>query len=226
MNAIVKWVGLIVLLAGLFAAYRFLPIAQWVENFRQWIEGLGAAAWIIFIAVYAIAVICMVPGSLLTLAAGVAFGLWGFPIVLAGAIIGATGAFLLARYAFRNSVQKRIGENRTFSAIDGAIADEGWKVVGLMRLSPAIPFSLQNWLLGLTSVNLGSYVLASFFGMMPGTLLYVWIGSLGGSAAEGEGSTIKYAFFAVGILATLLVTWIIGKKASAKLNEHGVAEKS
>ena len=106
-------------------------------------------------------------------------------------------------------------------AIDAAIAEEGWKVVGLLRLSPAVPFSAQNWILGATRVDFWPYLAATFVGIMPGTLLYVWITSLG---AGGGGGAAKWTFFAIGIAATLAVTVLVGRKARAKLAKHGLAE--
>ena len=210
--------------AALFAAYSFLPVQEWMESFRAWIEELGPLGWAIFIVAYALACLVLFPGSLLTLAAGVAWGLWGFPLVVVGATIGAGLAFLAGRYFAQERVEKMIADRPKLRAVNAAIEEEGWKTVGLLRLSPAVPFSLQNWVLGATSVGFVPYILATFFGIMPGSLLYVWIGSLGGEAGSGGGSTAKYAFFAIGILATLVVTILVGRKARQKLEEHGVAE--
>jgi uncharacterized membrane protein YdjX (TVP38/TMEM64 family) len=222
------WLKIIVglaVIAGLFAAYSALPVAEWIEAFRDWTEEQGPVGWIVFILVYAFAVTALVPGSFLTLAAGVAFGLWGFPLVVTGATLGAAMSFLAGRYLVRNRVRQTIQERPKLRAIDAAIGEDGWKIVGLLRLSPLVPFSLQNWVFGATSVSFWPYFLASLFGIMPGTLLYVWIGSLGGAAAGGgEASTLKYVFFGVGILATLVVTVLVGRKANAKLKEHGVAD--
>ena len=114
-----------------------------------------------------------------------------------------------------------------FKAVNEAIKEEGWKVVGLMRFSPAVPFSLQNWLFGVTKVGFFPYILATFFGIMPGTLLYVWIGSIGASVGSSdETSTAKIAFLVIGIIATLIVTIFIGKKAKAKLEVHGLDKES
>ncbi len=132
-------------------------------------------------------------------------------------------SFLAGRYLFRNQVEKALGHRPLYKALNEAIKEEGWKVVGLMRFSPALPFSLQNWLFGVTKVGFFPYILATFFGIMPGTLLYVWIGSIGGAAASGdETSTAKIAFLVIGIIATLVVTVFIGKKAKAKLEIHGL----
>ena len=217
----IKWASYGAIFIGIILAYQLLPIDVWTNNFKIWVEGLGPIGWFITILAYALATTALVPGSILTIAAGIAFGLWAFPIVIVGATIGAGIAFLCGRYFAHNKVQKIINERPKFKAIDNSIKDEGWKVVGLMRLSPAIPFNLQNWLFGATSVGFWPYILATFFGIMPGSLLYVWIGSLGGSAAlGGDTSTAKYVLFGIGILATLAVTWIVSKKATKKLNKY------
>ncbi len=215
-------IGLIVAaLAALAAAYALLPVQVWSDAFRGWLEDLGAIGWVAFVVVYAIATLALVPGSLLTVAGGLAFGLWAFPLVIAGATLGAALAFLAGRHLVRNRVSARIEASPKLRAIDAAIAEEGWKVVGLLRLSPALPFSAQNWILGATRVDFWPYLAATFVGIMPGTLLYVWIASLG---AGGGGGAAKWTFFAVGIAATLAVTLLVGRKARAKLAEHGLAE--
>lgn len=221
-----RWALGLAALAGIVAAYALLPVAEWIEMFRAWIESLGPVGWFVFMAVYAVAVFALVPGSFLTLAAGVAFGLWGFPLVAGGAIMGAALAFLAGRYLVRDRVRAAISERPRLRAIDTAIGEEGWKIVALMRLSPLVPFSLQNWVFGATSVGFLPYFLATSFGILPGTLLYVWIGSLGGAAASAEDAdSLKFVFFGIGILATLIVTVLVGRKASAKLKEHGLGEE-
>ena len=212
---------------GVIAAYSALPVAEWIEMFRAWVEAVGPVGWVVFALFYAFAVLALVPGSFITLAAGLAFGLWGFPVVVVGATLGAGMAFLAGRYLVRERVRSTIESRPKLRAVDAAIGEEGWKIVALMRFSPLVPFSLQNWVFGATSVGFWPYLISTFLGIMPGTLLYVWIGSLGGAAAGGEeASTLKYVFFGVGILATLVVTLIVGRKANAKLKEHGVADDS
>ncbi len=206
-------------LVALIVAYRMLPLQEWITAFQGWVQGFGVLGWFIFIVVYAVTAFLLVPGSFLTLAAGVIWGLGGFPIVVAGATLGSAMSFLAARHLFHDKVQVKVKDYPRFRAVNDAIGEEGWKVVGLLRLSPALPFSLQNWFLGVTPVGFWPAQIATFFGIMPGTLLYVWIGSLGGSAASGETSALKYVVFGVGILATLVVTWFVTKKAQAKLKE-------
>ncbi len=216
-----KWGAVSLIAVGLIAASFFLPVQAWAQAYRDWLQGLGTAGWIAFLVIYALATAALVPSAILTIAAGLAYGLWGFPLVVLGAVAGAGIAFLASRHLLRDRVQRAMKERPRFRAVDAAINEDGWIVVGLLRLSPAIPFSLQNWVLGVISVEFWPYIMATAVGILPGTLLYVWLGSLGGSAASGETSTARIAFFAAGILATLIITIVVGRKAKAKLNEHG-----
>lgn len=219
-----RWLVIGLFVALFAAAYAFLPISEWLTAFQNWVQGFGALGWVIFILVYAITVFFLIPGSIMTIGAGVAYGLWGFPLVIAGATLGSAISFLAARYVFHDRVQAKIAEYPRFAAVNAAIRDEGWKVVGLLRLSPALPFSLQNWFLGLTSVGFWQSQIATFFGIMPGTLLYIWISSLGGEAAAGGGdaSLARYLALGVGLVATLAVTILVTKKAQQKLKEFSV----
>ena len=211
----------IAVLAAIVFAYRMLPLQEWITNFQNWVQGFGVLGWFIFIAVYALTTFMLVPGSFLTLAAGVIWGLWAFPIVVIAATLGSALSFLAARYMFFKRVQEKVAEYPRFNAVNRAIGDEGWKVVGLLRLSPALPFSLQNWFLGITPVGFWPSQIATSFGITPGTLLYIWIGSLGGEAATGDSnsSLLRYLALGVGLIATLAVTILVARKAQAKLKE-------
>jgi len=213
----------VAVLALIIVGYRLLPLQEWITSFQEWVKGFGVLGWFIFIVVYALTSFALLPGSFLTLAAGVIWGLWGFPIVVVGATLGSAMSFLAARFWFHDKVQHKVEAYPKFKAVNEAIGDEGWKVVGLLRLSPALPFSLQNWFLGITPVGFWPSQIATFFGIMPGTLLYVWIGSLGGAAAGDDMSIAKYVVGGLGILATLVVTIIVTKKANAKLKEYDVS---
>lgn len=223
-----RWIGAGAVVLGLFAAWTFLPLSAWLESFTGWIEGLGLWGAALFAAVYAVATVLLVPGSVLTLGAGVTYGLWGFPVVAVGATVGAMLAFLVGRYAARRRVEARLANDRRFRAVDQAVEDEGWKIVALLRLSPLLPFNLQNYLYGITKVRFLPYSLATFFGILPGTLMYVYFGAAGraaltGGEDSGDG-TLTWIFFAVGLLATVAATVLVAKKAKAKLDDIGVAE--
>jgi uncharacterized membrane protein YdjX (TVP38/TMEM64 family) len=198
-------------------------VGGYVEPFRAWVEGLGAVGPLVFGLAYAGAVVAFVPGSALTLAAGAIFGLaTGAVTVFLAAVVGSSAAFLIARYAARGAVETRIAANPKFAAIDRAVGREGRKIAFLLRLSPAIPFTLLNYALGLTRVGFGDYLLASL-GMIPGTILYVYLGALAGDAASASaGSSAEAwqtALKGVGLAATAAVTFYVTVVARRALRE-------
>ena len=192
----------------------------------EWIDSLGVVGAIIFIALYVIATVAFLPGSILTLGAGVIFNIFlGSILVFIGATIGATGAFLVGRYIARGWVSGKIEGNKKFKAIDTAVGKEGFKIVALTRLSPVFPFNLLNYAYGLTGVSLKDYVIGSV-GMIPGTIMYVYIGSLAGSLATlgTESATeanpvAQWSIRIVGFIATVAVTLYVTKIAKKALDE-------
>lgn len=203
----------------------------YVPQFATWVDGLGAWGPIVFVLGYAAAVVAFVPGSVMTLAAGAIFGLLeGTFYVFVAATLGATLAFLVARHGARAAIERRIEGDERFAAIDRAVADQGRKIVFLLRLSPVFPFNLLNYALGLTRVRLGDYFIASI-GMLPGTLLYVYTGKLIGDVAavaagagpqRGPGS---WLLLAVGLLATAGVTILVTRIARRALAETTAEEE-
>ncbi len=190
-----------------------------------WIQELGAVGAIAFIGIYAIATVAFFPGSILTLGAGVVFGIWqGALYVWIGATLGATLAFLVGRYLARGWVTQKIAGNPKFRAIDQAVGREGLKIVLLTRLSPIFPFNLLNYAFGVTSVSLKDYMLGCV-GMIPGTILYVYIGSLAGSLAaigtsnQPTNTTAQWIIRIVGLVATIAVTLYITQIARKALAE-------
>ncbi len=199
--------------------------AALVPRFAAYINGLGALGAVVFVVGYALACVAFIPGSLLTLAAGAIFGLVkGIALVFVGATLGSTLAFLIARYAARGWVEQRLAGNRRFAAIDRAIGADGRRIVTLLRLSPAFPFSLLNYALGLTQVTLRDYLVAAF-GMLPGTVLFVYYGRLAGdvaalaSGAQAPKDAGYYAVLGVGLLATIVVTALVTRTARRALRE-------
>jgi uncharacterized membrane protein YdjX (TVP38/TMEM64 family) len=188
------------------------------------LESLGPWGPVIFVVLYIVATVLFVPGSALTLGAGALFGVGlGSVLVSVGATLGATAAFLVGRYLARDWVAKKIEGNAAFAALDRAVATEGWKIVGLTRLSPAFPFTLLNYAFGLTRVSLRDYVLASWIGMMPGTVMYVYLGSLARAAGERHRTPAEWALYGVGLVATLVVTLFVTRLARAALAQRTAA---
>ncbi len=206
----------------LFAAAKFFHVQELLKDALAWVAQLGPWGPVIFIALYVVATVLFVPGSVLTLGAGAVFGVvWGSIYVSLAATLGATCAFLVGRYLARDAIARKIEGNPRFAALDQAVANEGWKIVGLTRLSPVFPFTLLNYAFGITRVKLGQYVLASWIGMMPGTVMYVYLGSLA-KAVSGERTRTngEWWLYGVGLLATLVVTVFVTRLAKRALSKR------
>lgn len=218
-----RWAAVAV--AAVLVAFlaRRLPIPEAM----QWIRAQGALGPLLFVLLYVVACVALVPGSLLTLGAGAVFGpLPGFAWVTLGANAGACASFLLGRSVAREAVARRVGRDPRLAAVDAAVAREGWKAVALLRLSPVLPFNLLNYALGLTRVGLRDYLIGSFFGMMPATLLYTWLGAaLGEGLLRGETpraarSPAEWALYGLGLLATVAVTVLLTRTARRALAQR------
>lgn len=221
-----KWVLVAVALVALTATWFLLPAREWLDAFSNWIKDLGPLGWLLFGLVYVVGTVALAPGSVFSIAAGLTFGAWGYPLVVVSATVAATLAFIIARYVARDRVRKMVDGAPKFAAVDKAVSEDGWKIVALMRLSPAIPFNLQNYFFGVTDVNLWHYVLATFVGILPGTALYVYLGAIGSAAGADSGGPVKWVFFGVGLLATIVVVVLVTRKARAKLDDYGVDGKA
>ena len=200
-------------------------VGSYVPTFANWVSELGPWGPIAFISGYAVAVIALVPAVLFTLAGGAIFGLvQGTLYTFIAASIGSIGAFLVARYIARGAIEQRLVRNERFAAIDRAVGEDGLRIVFLLRLSPAFPFTLLNYALGLTRVRLADYALASF-GMIPGTLLYVYYGKVAGdvvAASGGHGAERGiggWIVLGLGLVATVLVTVQVTRVARRALRE-------
>ncbi len=195
---------------------------EFLSNALNWVDQLGPTGPAIFILIYVVACVFFIPGSALTLGAGAIFGVVkGSVFVSVGSTLGATAAFLVGRYIARDWVARKIAKNEKFTAIDQAVGGEGWKIVGLTRLSPVFPFSLLNYAYGLTNVSLRDYVLASWIGMMPGTVMYVYLGSLARLGVEAQSATrAQTALKIVGLLATVAVTVYVTRIARRALAQR------
>ncbi len=215
------WLWWLIVLGGILALLPFLPANDLWQRVLAGIERLGFWGPAIFIATYVVATVLLVPGSVLTFGAGALFGVvWGSLYVSLASTFGATCAFLLGRHLARDTIARRLKNNSTFNAIDQAVVDEGWKIVILTRLSPVLPFTLLNYAFGLSHVSLRDYVWASWAGMLPGTVMYVYLGSLAKAAAGPRTrTTAEWTLYAVGLLATIALTvWLtrLASKALAK----------
>nr|WP_197705464.1 TVP38/TMEM64 family protein [Dolichospermum compactum] len=205
------------------SSLSFLPFLQ---NTLQWINSLGAVGGIVFIGIYIIATLAFLPAAILTLGAGIIFGvIWGSLYVFIGATLGAVAAFLVGRYLARGWVKEKISRYKKFAIIDKAVSKEGLKIVLLTRLSPLFPFNLLNYALGVTSVSFKDYLLGSV-GMIPGTIMYVYIGYLAGDLAlianknQPSNMILHWVIQIIGFIATIAVTVYVTKIAKKALEEE------
>ena len=226
---IIKLIVVILILIALFFIIKYTGLSGIIKDAIKkallWIDDIGPWGPIVFILIYILACVFFISGALLTLGAGAIFGIIkGTILVSIGSVLGATLAFLIGRYIARGWVAKKIDENPNFKAIDEAVANEGWKIVGLVRLSPVFPFVFLNYAFGLTKVSLRDYFFASWIGMLPGTIMYVYIGSIiGNVAALGAGvrekNIAEWALYIIGLVATIVVTIYITRVAQKALKK-------
>ena len=217
----VRLTSLVIVVVAVILLMRQLPTDIAIDRLREGLGELGPWAYVVAVVAYVLGSLFLVPGGLLTLSVAAAFGFWrGVPIAISSATLAAAVGFVIARRLGRTWVEQRVAGSRWMTAIDAAVAEGGWKVILLLRLSPVVPFSIANYLYGLTPVKLWRYVVASFFGMIPGGVMYVYLGSTGVAAASGNtGSVLQTLLLAVGAIATVAlcvyVSWLARRKLKA-----------
>lgn len=200
-------------MVAIVIAIRTLPVAHWLAQFQAYVRGAGPVGYLVYALVYAVCVVFIVPASILTLGAGAIFGLAaGTIVVIAGATLGATIAFLLARTVLRRRVEKMTAGNAKFAALDTAITREGAKIALLVRLSPIFPFTYINYAFGLTGVGLGTYIWTTLIGIAPATFAFVYIGSIANEAATANRARLV-VYIAGGIVA-LAASIFVGRIAA------------
>lgn len=216
--------ALIAAAAAITAAALLLPVSQWLLQLAAWIKGAGAVGVLVYVLVFIAATLLLIPGSILTAAAGFAYGpLWGTLLVSVASVVAATLAFVLGHSLLRGWAARRLVAHPRLLALSQATRRSGYYIVLLLRLSPVVPFNLLNYALSLTPVRMRDYVLASLIGMLPGTALYVYLGSMvtnasqllsgGRSLAGGWGE----AMYALGLVATVAVTVLTARIARREL---------
>lgn len=216
--------GLVILaLVAVALLWRALPVGKWIDAAAEPIRQAGPIGAVGFVLVYVLAVVLLAPGSALTLAGSYLYGFWiGMLLVSIGSTIGAFLAFMLARTVGRERVRTWLARDLRFQSIDRAVGEQGAWVVFLLRLTPLVPFNLLNFGLGLTSVRPLPYLLATWLGMLPGTMLFVLVGAGLGAQKTTEGPHVWYwvAIF----VTTLLATGYVGRVARRAIEQAHVVE--
>ncbi len=224
--AILRFVAVIVLIAAIAAAWHYAPHdSAELRLDVQWARHLGGWGPVLLAAIYVPAALLLVPGSWLTMAGAFVFGLWqAFLAVSVGSVAGACLAFLLSRYLFRGWVEQKLAGSPKFRALDRAVGEQGFRIVFLVRLSPLFPFGVLNYAFGATRISFGRYALATWIGMLPGTLMYCYLGSAAKELTDivsGHGSSDPWhrALFFIGLAATVVVTLLVTRIARKALRE-------
>lgn len=190
----------------------------YLPGFSEWVQTLGIWAPLAFVVAYVGVVLFLLPSFLLTMAGGAVFGVVkGSVLVLTGATIGGTLAFRLGRTVLRSSVQRRVAAHPTLSAVNRVIGDDGLRLMILLRLSPAIPFVLSNYALGVTRVRTRDFVLA-MLGMLPIIASYAAFGAAGAKAAHGDGA-LSTPVLAVGVIATVAMGLLVARLTQRALRD-------
>jgi len=210
----------LMLLALIAVAWVLLPLADRIEDFRVWLTGLGPLAPILFALAYVMSTLLLVPGAPMTIAAGLVFGLWGIPLVVAAATIGSALAFLMARHLLYRRIGQWVARRPRLRAVVRVVGAKGWTVVLLLRVSPLIPFNVQNYLLGATDISFCRFVIATIVGALPGTSLFVLIGAIG--LPQEERGILEWGLILTGLAATAAVTLIVARRARAELRRDGI----
>lgn len=179
----------------------------WVDRLQHW----GPWSACIFICIYTLLTVIGIPGTVLTVAGGIAFGLaWGTFWSVLGATLGAVGAFLLARYLLHDWAERRFRRHQSLNRFTQAVQQMPLQFVLAVRFAPISPFNIVNFLFGLTPIDLKTYAVGTFVGIIPGTLAYTWLGVAGKDALMG-GDRVPL-FLALGFLTLLSVLPILAKK--------------
>jgi uncharacterized membrane protein YdjX (TVP38/TMEM64 family) len=216
---------LLAVIALLIAAF-FLPVKAWLAQLLTWIDAHREIAWLSFIGAYVVACVLLLPGLILTIAAGALFGLLqGVVLVSLASVAGATAAFFIGRTFARDWARTKVQAMPRFAALDRALEQKGFLIVLLTRLSPLFPFNLLNYAYGLTGVRARDYVIASWIGMLPGTVLYVYVGSAAASLAQVASGDVSAGgggrvLFFIGLVATVAVAVLVTRMARRTLDRE------
>lgn len=228
--------GAAILLLALAAGLYFVPwsdaeaMERLLEETRKQVDRFGYWGPVILIGLFVVATLLMLPSSLLTLLSGMIYGpILGLLVIMSATIVGSSLAFLVGRTLLRSRIERFAAKRPRFRALDRAIAERGLRIVILLRLTPIAPFNVLNYALSLTKVRLRQYMLGTLLGMLPGTALFVYLGStarevaqlVSGEQAWGSGATL---LFFGGLLVTagltIYLTFVARRALQAAMDQY------
>ncbi len=220
-----RWVGFGLIVVGIALAYILLPLKDWLTSIAGTVESLGVLGVMLYVAIYVVFCTFLLPAALVSILAGVAFGMWGFAIALPSATLAASIAFLISRYLFSGRFRTWLLTKPRLSAVERAVNQKGAGLVFFLRLSPMMPFPVLNYIFGLTLIPFRKYVLATFFGLVPINFMWAYVGTIGrdltgaGGNEPTEVGTAKIVMGVVGGVITLAVTFWVGRAARKAMRE-------
>jgi uncharacterized membrane protein YdjX (TVP38/TMEM64 family) len=206
--------------ALLALAWFLLPVSAWLQGFGAWARSLGPAGLALISIGYVVGTVLLVPGFPMTLAVAVVYGWWALAICFVGGMIAALISFLAGRYLARDLVKRFLDRHPAAKAVDTVAHEETFKTILLARLTPVTPFAVENYAFGVTGVRLGAFLVATAVGIIPGTVLNVWIGVIGRTASQGEVGAANWSLLTIGLIATVILTVWMRRKAKRKLKEQ------
>jgi uncharacterized membrane protein YdjX (TVP38/TMEM64 family) len=213
------WAVVGILLLVLCLGWFLLPLREWVEALQSWLLGLGLWGVLIFTLILTVVTCLPAPDWPLPIAAGYVYGFWAFPLTYASIAFASMLAFLAARYLLRDKIRSLLVRRPKYRKLDRAVAEDGWQVVVLMRLSPIVPFNLQNYALGVTAIPFLQYLTATLIGITPGIAIYVYFGIFGKGLGDGP-SAFDWVLFGLGVLATIALAILVLRKTKTKFAEE------
>src|SRR6201981_550998 len=213
------WATVGFLLLLLCLGWFLLPLREWIEALQSWLLGLGLWGVLIFTLTLIVVTFLPAPDWPLPIAAGYVYGFWAFPLTYASIAFASVLAFLAARYLLRDKIQSLLNRRPKYRKLDRAVADDGWQVVVLMRLSPIVPFNLQNYALGVTAIPFMQYLTATLIGIAPGIAIYVYFGIFGKGLGNGT-SVLDWVLFGLGVMATIALAILVIRKTKTKFAEE------
>ncbi|HEY1799031.1 MAG TPA: TVP38/TMEM64 family protein [Stellaceae bacterium] len=216
------WAGFGVVIAALCGGWLLLPLREWMDALQSWLQGFGAWGVVILVLILVFTTFLPAPDWPLPIAAGYVYGGWAFPLVYVSIVFASAVAFLAARHLGGDRIRALLDRRAKYRAFDKAVGEEGWTLVALVRLSPIMPFNLQNYAFAVTAIPFWPYLVGTVVGLIPGTALYVYFGIFGKGLGKG-GNTLEWVLFGVGIVATIGLGVLVTVKTKAKFSE---AEKS
>lgn len=222
--SLMRPIALILVLVALMVLAKVFNLGDRLGELRGWIHSLGALGPVVYMVIYAVAVVLAIPGSVITVMAGVLFGsVLGIAVVSVGSTTGASLAFLIARHIARDSVAQRFANNEKFVHLDQLTKKHGAIIVAITRLIPIFPFNLLNYGFGLTQVPFRTYVLWSWICMLPGTLLFV-VGADAVTSGIAQGK-IPWVLIIVFAATVALIVFLVSR-AKKKLHEEAKVESN